>query len=44
MEKVQHEYEIYKAQLPDELTEIEKEYLDHLRNIQKRLKDVDTEE
>jgi len=43
MEKVQHEYEVYKAQLPDELTEIEKGYLDHLRNIQKRLKDGGTE-
>jgi hypothetical protein len=37
-EKAHREYESYKKQLPDELTNVEKDYLDTLRDIQKRMK------
>jgi hypothetical protein len=37
-EKAHREYAAYRAQLPDELTDVEKAYLDTLRDIQKRLK------
>jgi hypothetical protein len=37
-EKAHREYAAYRAQLPDELTGVEKAYLDTLRDIQKRLK------
>jgi hypothetical protein len=38
IEKANREYEAYRAQLPDELTDVEKAYLDTLRDMQKRLK------
>ena len=39
VEKAHNEYAAYSKQLPDELTEVEKAYLDTLRDMQKRLKD-----
>ena len=39
VEKAHREYNTYRAQLPDDLTDVEKAYLDNLRNMQKRLKD-----
>jgi len=39
VEKAHREYATYRSQLPDELTEVEKAYLDTLRDMQKRLKD-----
>jgi hypothetical protein len=39
VDKAHREYEIYRAQLPDDLREVEKAYLDTLRDMQKRLKD-----
>jgi hypothetical protein len=39
VDKAHREYEIYRAQLPDDLSEVEKAYLDTLRDMQKRLKD-----
>jgi len=36
--KARLEYDAYQKQLPDELTDVEKAYLDTLRDIQKRLK------
>lgn len=41
LEKACHEYDTYRAQLPDDLTEVEKAYLDTLRDMQKRLKTGD---
>jgi len=38
MEKAHREYEAYRAQISDELTDVEKAYLDTLRDMQKRLK------
>jgi hypothetical protein len=38
MEKAHREYDTYRAQLPDDLTDVEKAYLDTLRDMQKRLK------
>jgi len=35
--KAHQEYDIYRKQLPDELTDVEKAYLDTLRQMQKRL-------
>jgi hypothetical protein len=43
-EKAHREYAAYRAQLPDELTDVEKAYLDTLRDIQKRLKAGDDKE
>jgi hypothetical protein len=37
VEKAHREYETYRAQLSDELTDVENAYLDTLRNMQKRL-------
>ena len=39
VEKAHHEYEVYKAQLSDDLSDVEKAYLDALKDMQKRLKD-----
>jgi len=39
VEKAHREYNTYRAQLPDDLTDVEKAYLDNLRNMQKQLKD-----
>jgi len=39
VEKAHREYNTYRTQLPDDLTDVEKAYLDNLRNMQKRLKD-----
>jgi hypothetical protein len=39
VEKAHREYDAYRAQLPDDLTDVEKAYLDNLRDMQKRLKD-----
>jgi len=39
VEKANREYDIYQKQLPDELTDVEKAYLDNLRDMQKQLKD-----
>jgi hypothetical protein len=39
IEKAHREYDTYRAQLPDDLTEVEKAYLDSLREMQKKLKD-----
>jgi hypothetical protein len=38
-EKAYHEYDAYRAQIPDDLTDVEKAYLDTLRDMQKKLKD-----
>jgi hypothetical protein len=38
IEKAHHEYDIYRAALPDDLTDVEKAYLDTLRDMQKKLK------
>jgi hypothetical protein len=43
IEKAHREYNAYQAQLPDELTEVEKAYLDSLREMQKKLKDGQVE-
>ena len=39
VEKAHNEYVAYRKQLSDELTDVEKAYLDTLRDMQKRLKD-----
>jgi hypothetical protein len=39
VEKARHEYEAYKKQLPDDLSDVERAYLDTLRDMQKRLTD-----
>jgi hypothetical protein len=39
VEKAHHEYSAYKTQLSDNLSDVEKAYLDTLRDMQKRLKD-----
>jgi len=38
-EKAHREYKAYRAALPDDLTDVEKAYLDTLKDMQKRLKD-----
>ncbi len=38
MEKAHSEYNTYRAQLPDDLSDVEKAYLDTLLDIQKKLK------
>jgi hypothetical protein len=38
VKKAYHEYDVYQAQLSDELTDVEKAYLDTLRDMQKKLK------
>jgi hypothetical protein len=38
IKKAHHEYEVYRAALPDTLSDVENAYLDSLRNIQKNLK------
>jgi hypothetical protein len=38
VEKAHREYDVYRSQLPDDLTDVEKAYLDTLRDMQKRLK------
>ena len=38
IEKANHEYDAYKAQLQDDLTDIEKAYLETLKQMQKKLK------
>jgi len=42
IEKAHNEYMLYRSQLPDDLTNVEKAYLDTLHDIQKRLKDRNT--
>jgi len=37
VEKAHREYDTYRTQLPDDLTDVEKAYLDNLRNMRKRL-------
>jgi hypothetical protein len=44
VEKAHREYGAYRSQLPDDLTDVEKAYLDTLRDMQKRLKDGGVEE
>lgn len=39
VEKAHREYDIYRAQLPDDLSDVEKAYLESLREMQKKLKD-----
>jgi hypothetical protein len=39
VEKAYREYDTYRAQLPDDLSDVEKAYLDTLKDMQKRLKD-----
>jgi len=39
VEKAHREYNTYRTQLSDDLTDVEKAYLDNLRDMQKRLKD-----
>jgi hypothetical protein len=39
IEKVHSEYSIYRAQIADELSEVEKSYLETLKDMHKRLKD-----
>jgi hypothetical protein len=41
IEKVHREYETYQSALPDDLTDVEKAYLDSLREMQKKLKEGD---
>lgn len=43
-EKALREYEAYRAALPDDLTDVERAYLDTLKDMQKRLKDGGGEE
>ncbi len=43
IEKAHREYDTYRAQLPDELSDVEKSYLSTLRDMQKRLKNEDGE-
>jgi hypothetical protein len=43
-EKALREYEAYRAALPDDLTDVERAYLDTLKDIQKRLNDRGGEE
>ncbi|MDR1754589.1 MAG: virulence RhuM family protein [Eubacterium sp.] len=38
-EKAHREYEMYRAALPDDLSDAEKAYLDSLREMRKKLKD-----
>jgi hypothetical protein len=38
VEKAHREYDTYRAQLPDDLSDVEKAYLDTLKDMQKRLK------
>ena len=38
IEKAHHEYSTYRANLTDDLTDVEKAYLDTLRDMQKKLK------
>jgi hypothetical protein len=44
IEKARDEYDRYHKQLPDEMTEVEKAYLETLKDMQKRLKDGGGEE
>jgi hypothetical protein len=39
LEKAHREYEIYRAALPDDLTDVERAYLETLKDMQKRLKE-----
>ena len=39
VEKAAREYAIYRTLLPDDLTEVEKAYLEALRDMQKKLKE-----
>jgi hypothetical protein len=38
IEKAHREYDTYRAQLPDDLTDVEKAYLEALRDMQGRIK------
>jgi hypothetical protein len=38
VEKASHEYDSYRAHIADELTDVEKAYLDSLKQMQKKLK------
>ena len=38
MNKAYKEYSTYRAQIPDDLSEVEKAYLETLRDMQKKLK------
>jgi hypothetical protein len=38
VEKAHHEYTVYRTQLPNDLTDVEKAYLDTLKRMQKKLK------
>jgi len=39
VEKAHNEYDLYRTQLPDNLSDVEKAYLDTIRDMQKKLKD-----
>lgn len=39
VEKATHEYTIYCKQIPDELTDVEKAYLETLKQMRKKLKE-----
>lgn len=39
VEKAHREYDAYRASLPDDLSDVEKAYLESLRELQKKLKD-----
>jgi len=43
VEKAHKEYAAYRTQLPDDLSDVEKAYLDTLKDMQKRLKDGGSE-
>jgi hypothetical protein len=42
VEKALKEYDIYRVQLPDDLTNVEKAYLETLKQMQKKLKEEST--
>ncbi|MDR2719951.1 MAG: virulence RhuM family protein [Nitrososphaerota archaeon] len=44
VEKALREYDVYRAQLPDDLTNVEKAYLETLKQIQKKLKEEPSHE
>jgi hypothetical protein len=44
VEKTLKEYDIYRAQLPDDLTNVEKAYLENLKQMQKKLKEKPSHE
>jgi hypothetical protein len=44
VEKALREYDVYRAQLPDDLTNVEKAYLENLKQMQKKLKEETSHE